>query len=134
MGKFGKLSVARQTQILLFNGILKAKIYPFVKLFLPTIFNLAIHQTFLLYDIRNVYCIITCDIFLIGNEFFITDNSMITLPLRANDVKHDNNDDNKKAVSQHSFKHLSLNSLFLQSLGDQDGIAPMVVIHLLAIY
>ena len=52
---------------------------------------------------------------------------MVTLPLRANDVKHDNNN-NKKAVSLHSSKRLSLNSLFLQSLGDKDGITPMVII------
>ena len=67
----------------------------------------------------------------IGNEFFITDDAaaaVITTPLRANDVRHDYDD--RKTVSHHSSKCLSLNSLFLQSLGDEDGIASMVIIHL----
>lgn len=41
-------------------------------------------------------------------------------PLRANDVKR-KNEDSRKTVSCHSSKHLSLNSLFLQSLGDEDS-------------
>ena len=39
---------------------------------------------------------------------------------RANDVSSSKNDDTRKSVSYHLSKHLSLNSLFLQSLGDDD--------------
>ena len=63
-----------------------------------------------------------CSLF-IGNEFFITDNPVIATPLGANDVRHGNS----QTVSHRSSKRLSLNSLFLRSLGDQDGIAPLVI-------
>ena len=66
-GKFGELSVLRQTlttQILAYQCILMAKIYPFAKLFFPTTFDLAIRQTFLLYSIcTHIYIIITLVIF-----------------------------------------------------------------------
>jgi len=39
----------------------------------------------------------------------------------ANDVKVSKNGEKRKSVSCHSTKHLSLNSLFLRSLGDDDG-------------
>lgn len=58
-----------------------------------------------------------------GNDFFIMDDTAMTTtasPLRANDVKR-KNEDSRKTVSCHSSKHLSLNSLFLQSLGDEDS-------------
>ena len=61
----------------------------------------------------------------IGNEFFITDDPVIATPLGANDVRHSN----RHTVSHCSSERLSLNSLFLRSLGDQDGIAPLVTTH-----
>lgn len=63
-------------------------------------------------------------VFITGNDFFIMDDTAMTTttanPLRANDVKR-KNEDSRKTVSCHSSKHLSLNSLFLQSLGDEDS-------------
>lgn len=51
-------------------------------------------------------------------------------PLRANDVKHKNEDKRKTS------KHLSLNSLFLQSLGDEDSslLVTMLLTMLLSLY
>lgn len=66
----------------------------------------------------------------IGNEFFITDDPVIATPLGANDVRHGN----RQTVSHRSTKHLSLNSLFLRSLGDQDGITPLVITHYFSLF
>lgn len=66
-----------------------------------------------------------------GDDFFITDDTTIMAtttasPLRTNDVKHEN-DDNRKTVSHRSAKPLSLNSLFLQSLGDDKSVPPVMM-------
>ena len=70
-------------------------------------------------------------IFVIEDDFFITNDTIVTTTTctsRANDVRHKN--DKRKPVSCHSSKHLPLNSLFLHSLGDDSGCysASLVII------